>query len=317
MVVKSPSYSGVDLASPDADITVIRVIKGGPGSGHFSHSGIPGKVGGSLPSGGSWRAPVDFADKQAKDAEENSEYIKQALKDAHLTKESADIITRSMLKDCNIFIRVPDDVIDNIMESGKLKNQFESGTSRGVLDNDFRADSEMGLFGIDTENPDNHPVYGYMHDTIDGYSPESAEALGHYGGIIVSLNDDIRDRTTFTNYDSLENQSPEEGMLSIPSSVNNPSYASMIVPELLPFGRFGRYSWRLQVSAFRRSKPSERQESYMEAQIHGGIRLKDIRAIYFPRYRQYIEGIDMTPNKLQKWLEEHNLNIKIDTYKNL
>jgi len=33
--------------------------KGGPGSGHHGHSGIPGKVGGSLPSGGSAK-PADL-----------------------------------------------------------------------------------------------------------------------------------------------------------------------------------------------------------------------------------------------------------------
>jgi hypothetical protein len=50
---KSPEalYESVRQFIPKKEAR-IRVVKGGPGSGHFGHRGRPGKVGGSLPKGG-------------------------------------------------------------------------------------------------------------------------------------------------------------------------------------------------------------------------------------------------------------------------
>ena len=47
-----------DISNPDKVKKQIRVIKGGPGSGHFGHAGRPGKVGGSAPSGEKVQLPL-------------------------------------------------------------------------------------------------------------------------------------------------------------------------------------------------------------------------------------------------------------------
>jgi predicted ABC-type ATPase len=54
----------------------IRVVKGGPGSGHFGHAGRPGKVGGSAPSNGKKRVVSKYpkANPEGKDTLEQYRY---------------------------------------------------------------------------------------------------------------------------------------------------------------------------------------------------------------------------------------------------
>jgi hypothetical protein len=196
--------------------------------------------------------------------------------------------TKELLRDVDVRIRVPRQVLQEVLQDGRFKNQFESGRSGGTLDYDIRADAEHHLFGYGDEDldalqdpdmpvnsvvePAERPIYGYLsNDEVERFA-----MVQQYGDAITILKPEVRTRTTFTFDDSLAKR-------YIPSPVNEPSYESL--PPLSRLGRPGEepvfpatpdgtflsaeHLW--QVHGMR----------YIEAQIHGGVRLEDIERVLF------------------------------------
>lgn len=254
----------------------IIVRKGGPGSGHWGHAGIPGVWGGSLPKGVTGVAPttrprsylpvynsdnvfhiMDYVDHNALEME-----LQESNPD--FSPKAANVLVREMVGKCDVYIRAPASVINSIIDDGRLKNQFETQSSMGMLDNEFRDEVENDIFGIDSTDPQDHPIYGYLFDEEGGFIPEDF-GLNHYGDVIIKLNGDVKGRTTWTGDDSLDNH--ESGMM--PSSVRNPSYGSLADEN----------GWE------RTPMPSDpdKEYGYWEAQIHGGVDLlRDVEYVRIP-----------------------------------
>ena len=51
------------------------------------------------------------------------------------------------LGDRPVSIAAPREALESIIDDGRFKSQFESGTSRGLLDDRVRAEAERNLFG--------------------------------------------------------------------------------------------------------------------------------------------------------------------------
>lgn len=88
-----------------------------------------------------------------------------------------------------------------ILESGRFKSQFETGTSGGTLSNDVRRRAERVGLGAPLDLPaDRRPIYGYL-DTSEIGHPDRAYG---YGSVKWVLKNEVRDtRTTVTWGDSL------------------------------------------------------------------------------------------------------------------
>jgi hypothetical protein len=170
---------------------------------------------------------------------------------------------RGQLADAPIHIRVPGETaVQNVIPDGRFKSQFETTGSRGLFDPNFRAKAEGDLFSYDADlEPVERPIYGYVGEVT---SEESM--VTQYGEATFVLKDDVRKRATWTQTDSL-------GTGVVPSPIERPSHLSLMDPgsqdnplfgldNPLPFDEFG----------------------YVEAQIHGGVSLDDVKHIDYWTY---------------------------------
>jgi len=169
--------------------------------------------------------------KEAYDAQYSDEIRLQTAKDA--------------LKDARISVAVSTDVLDKIIADGRLKSQFESQTSGGLVAEWARLRVEAIQFGYHpTVEPTKRPIYGYL--TSGGKIDEdSLMRISQYGQLQLVLKKDVEARATYTSEDSISFSSLEPAPFGVPSAATSVS-------------------------------PDNFYSLYAEAQIHGGVSLQDV-----------------------------------------
>ncbi len=152
-----------------------------------------------------------------------------------------------------------------------FKSSFETGTGEGGGSADSfgfqaRVRYEKRAFSIAPDSSVvDRPVYGYLSDGTKGSnkSRRGNGVLNGYGDISFRLKKDVKRRATFTVDDSII----QGGVL--PSPVDNPSYRSLV------------YDDRRVKLANKVKNTDELGSAYVEAQIHGGVSLSDVDAVFF------------------------------------
>lgn len=196
-------------------------------------------------------------------------------------------IMEQIAQNCALRIRVPGQkTLAKILEDGKFKTQFETGSSCGCYNPELRKKLSHKLLGTDIENtPVNQlELYGYL-----GNPDLSGEArnylLGNYGFIIATLDKKkLYKRTTCTFGDSLSEwhcmnwddryvfvASKLDDIFTECGDVNTIDYIKYRVKgqkEIYPADILGTN--RKGAGTF-----------YIEAQYHGGVLAKDIRTVTF------------------------------------
>lgn len=162
----------------------------------------------------------------------------------------------------HIMIRIDHSILDKIVKEGRLKTQFETKTSKGILDTERRAQVEFNLFGIKSNaSPSERPIYGFMREESYGNY-----AVKQYGNIVFVLKDEVKDRATITMGDSL-------GETFVPTP------AKKIQKEFL------NYDHIAQLKGIRDIKgvvddTSKIISHYIEAQVHGGVEIaRDVEEV--------------------------------------
>jgi hypothetical protein len=181
---------------------------------------------------------------------------------------------KATFADRKVAVRVTPTNLGKILDDGRMKTQFESGTSSGLFLRDTRSELEGRLFGLaEDADPKIRPIYGYV--MIDGERPagvRETDALSAYGRIQVVLKDSVRDRTTAMIGDSLD-------LFGVgrPSPINNPDWRSFTP---LSRGSFGRALGDQGID--RTYGDAFHKDLYAEAQIHGGVNVSDIEEVVLP-----------------------------------
>jgi len=166
---------------------------------------------------------------------------------------------RTMLDEADIAIRVPPGIDEDIVRDGRFRTLFETGQSGGLANVDLRKKAEDIMFDADTfESDAQRPIYGYMYKK----DPTLNQTVDQYGEIAIKLKPEVKSRTTHTFGDSLF--APSTGQ--IPSPVERPSFVST-TPFLFEMEDV--------------NDASSPAIPYVEAQIHGGVALKDIQEIVY------------------------------------
>ena len=286
---------------------ILVKVKGSAKSGNYGHAGRPGLVGGSGKGGATttispeadylvrviaedtvaWQEltePGSFFDQMVEGTVgeydmSSGEYI--AAVDANLD---------GILADCHVCIRVPHRILSKILDEGRIKSQFETGTSEGIYNPDLRIRHEEKSMGVPVDiEPAARPIYGYLTNTSDGQMSLDNGSLEQYGDVAIVLKDGIRERTTWLESDSLDMNLIITR--SVPSPVNNPSTYSLrgvtIMQDVLydtdPGGKLGATTTPDfgHTSEERGAVVGYRDYSYWEAQIHGGVNVSDIDKVVF------------------------------------
>jgi len=132
-----------------------------------------------------------------------------------------------------------------------------------------RNELEHGKWGVPE---DQGVIYGYMDTNYQEHVPD----VEGYGGIKITLKDFVKGRTTFTAGDSLNNK-------RVPVLVKDALRGDLGEDVLMSAG--GKYfkEPKDEKGAFRRGNlwylTNAKNTSYFEAQVHGGVKLKDIKSV--------------------------------------
>jgi len=218
----------------------------------------------------------------------------------------------AMVEGTSVHVAVPRSVLDDILQSGRMKSFFETQTTGGYTTTGVRADYEAVIFGYKTRALDKklRPVYGYLEDAATvrkmlgkakANTNRTLSQTKQYGDIAIRLKDEaVRNRTTFTAGDSLD-----ETIHAIPLASKEKWRAFL---ELVQGGRKGgEYSvsatpawhshdlygtmiqWRQQAALERRFGAAKKlkvhdvlrhtEQRYLEAQIHRGVSVDDIAEV--------------------------------------
>lgn len=162
----------------------------------------------------------------------------------------------------DLAIRVHNERLEDVLSSGRIKTQFETGTSSALIGPGIRANAEYLGMGI----PENiearlRPVYGYVDL---GYA--TRRATNDYGDLAFVLKSEVSSRTGFTVGDSLFNfESGRVASMPItqPSKEAWDNHLRALV-EYADKRDLGRLLHHIE---------------YMEIQVQNGVRLGDVRAV--------------------------------------
>lgn len=182
------------------------------------------------------------------------------------------------------WIRLTADGLEDVLDDGRFKSQHEAGRSNGAYNPQRRDRFEEQKFG-EYEADHQRPIYGYL-DSEDGYlqhrdgrsvsvndvgydSARVQERLYQYGLVAVRLKDHVKQRTTFTVGDSLDQEDnvhpswmTEPQVWSVDPYVVAPKEPDSPIVYIDDPG-----TWPL----------------YAEAQVHGAVRVEDIAEVVVPR----------------------------------
>lgn len=202
-----------------------------------------------------------------------------------LSPEDERLVSEQMKKILNeneFSMRFHSDKIDELLESGKFKNQFETGTSGGTISHNFRKQATENLFGVDLKETkirkSDFEKYGYL-------APESfAEdvrfsieysSLGQYGSVIVRFDKEkIADRVTYTVDDSL-------GLAVYKKIIADKMGQSKLVSmDKSRFAKAVEIAKR-ESGLTLENTLDELNVRYVELQYHGDVKLTDVSSMCF------------------------------------
>ena len=202
-----------------------------------------------------------------------------------------DKMTSDFVKANPVSVFVDEEVVENILDDGKVKNIFElEDLPKGEEYNEHRIVYENVAFGYDQTFPiENRPISGTV--LPEANNKEAFYSFGEqYGSAQIVLKDNVKSRSTFTIGDSLDMvQRPTKLGGEFPRTSGTAWYAQAA----------GKYNSRSQVMY---DDVDWWKYNYIESQVHGGIKLDDIEKIIF-----HSPMIDIPTEKLDrlgiKWEE--------------
>lgn len=176
-------------------------------------------------------------------------------------------------KEGTVMIAVPAEDVTKVLTDAKFKTQFETADSQGVLAEERRALEETKNFDLHPNvDASLRPVYGYVAmGNLTGHQ------VSLYGGVRFELEDSVKERTTFTDGDSL-------GSNIIPVPMSGPITQTEAVGALSDWKDSGIFDGF--VSDYNEKDVSgfvDSRYDYVEAQIRGGVDLRSVKKIHLPQ----------------------------------
>jgi hypothetical protein len=195
--------------------------------------------------------------------------------------EAAEANMKELFAKADLYIRCSPETIDKILESGRLKSQFETMSSGGTLDTATREKVEKAVMGYSTNTaPENRPIYGYFADA----GKHSDTAAEYYGSVVIKLRPEARNRATFTAEDSLASE-------LMASSAKAPSLGAIKTKafnmKTLEMEPMSKEAIADTVSKIGKAKSMSDLRAamgtltYTEAQVHGQVKVSDIAEIIY------------------------------------
>ena len=212
-----------------------------------------------------------------------------------------------MFKQAPVVIRMPaeDYVVDGIIQHGRMRNLFETGTGRGNKNKRIRVGTEEEILNIPSHTPPHlRPIYGMLDITEPLESAAQSKnhrmkgkifPVGgtHYGDLILKLKPSVKQRTTFTHGDSMD----KSHNFSLLDGANVHLMPHWLMGQIHGFEKMGTKSPIDSMSGGYYDHLID-DADYIEAQIHGGIYPhEDVESLHLHLPSYLIKRIDPQASK--------------------
>lgn len=206
---------------------------------------------------------------------------------------------KRILESRSVSMNFPSEVLEKLLEGGKFKNQWETGTSYGSTDLKWRSNKEKISLGVDPElPPEKKPIYGHMSNPDKEKMDDSTYSANSYGDIRFMFKDSIKERTTITLGDS-----PLNGNVVRSSKLTDPKPLNIWKVDSLVNLKENSIKSEPIHDLFKGLIP------FIEAQIYGETSLNDVASAFIPK-----EFANKSPEIIKK-LQELYPDINIEFYK--
>lgn len=234
--------------------------------------------------------------KEYGDTWEKSVVIKE------LTVEQIELIGNKMsevINNSEYAMRVNSKILDTILDDGRFKNQFETKTSGGALNFDYRKKATKQLFGKGViKDVKNYEKYGYL-GTKDFIEDAHDYKIQQYGNCIIHFDKKyLKNKVTYTLDDSL---GQALNKVTVAGDSENPRANGINkkhLKEWVPWFE-KRRNKMLEISDFMKDTPIR----YIELQYHGELKIDFIKEICFTG--QYTE----VPDELVKKIKSKGIKV--------
>lgn len=234
--------------------------------------------------------------KEYGDTWEKSVVIKE------LTVEQIELIGNKMsevINNSEYAMRVNSKILDTILDDGRFKNQFETKTSGGALNFDYRKKATKQLFGKGAiKDVKNYEKYGYL-GTKDFIEDAHDYKIQQYGNCIIHFDKKyLKNKVTYTLDDSL---GQALNKVTVAGDSENPRANGINkkhLKEWVPWFE-KRRNKMLEISDFMKDTPIR----YIELQYHGELKIDFIKEICFTG--QYTE----VPDELVKKIKSKGIKV--------
>ncbi len=226
-----------------------------------------------LATGGFPSTTPMFEDQKLQVQDEQLQHIKKHAAAGNMSvsayKDKVGAQIKGIIDKSALVTRLPFHVLHNIIKDGRVKTGYETHTSGGgdYDGPEFRSKGESAMIGIPEDTADkNRPVYGHLADKEHPH--KHFGDVSSYGSVVAVLHDSVRERTTFTRGDSLNN-----GANVYASPLSKPDIYSMDFETDDP----SKHGQNLKKMVGNENLMGR----YMETQFHGGIKLSDVVEMIF------------------------------------
>ena len=216
---------------------------------------------------------------------------------------------KDFLNGSQVVMAFPPSGFAKFVKEGEAKNGFQKGTGgikkgkAGYLEG--RRSGEEKVMGIEKgAAAEGRPVYAALEHPDRARSLQGGQynQMANYGGIQVVMNPSVKDRATFTIGDSLDYNAPRGIMASPVRDPADPTRPGEFGPKSVHFNPGGGTSSDKMTINTPRVDIGPMRPSYVEAQIHGGLKTSDIQEV------RYYRGHEIPPGA-RKLLEKQGVKI--------
>ncbi|MGL5131296.1 MAG: hypothetical protein ACRC78_02150, partial [Planktothrix sp.] len=207
-----------------------------------------------------------------------------------------------IIKNSDMFIRVPPAAVDKIIAGGRFKSSFETKSK----DRDYqrrRTEQEDLVFGLKKDSDKTkRPIYGYLGEKEFDESTISQMGPSQYGNVAIRMKPESKERASITDRDTW-GASPV-------SEAKNFNGASLVGTSIaLGEYVFNKEEIQERVKSASKSKSTSdllkgTQSPYMEMHLHGGAKASEIAEII------YTKG-DKPTKKTLSWAKKNGVTITI------
>ncbi|WP_291632193.1 DUF3626 domain-containing protein [Clostridium sp.] len=170
------------------------------------------------------------------------------------------------IDESDVGVRITNTNFKSVLRDGRFKNQYESGSSKGMFDPTYRKQAENAMFKTSSLDNKQRAIYGTIFDDENALDKIATQ----YGDIVVKLKkENVINRSTFTAMDSLNDNRQSASLLTNPKFSGDGKMREVLTNK----ASLGKDVKLTDIYTY--------GGEYPEVQIYNGVSVGDIKEVIF------------------------------------